>query len=168
MKKFSNDASMSNCSKWKECDKLENYLQYTPKIQVFVRRKSVLIGHYRIAVDMKHENINFGYNKLKSHILKWYYLSMSSDSGRAEMEGYGKLNSNGTSLNSPHAGFLPLHPESFNINYSWGIKIIFLIRELFVSLIFNFGIKFSSEKPHLFIETHFLIAAIGPIHPVHN
>ena len=120
MKKFSNDASMSNCSKWKECDKLEDYLQYTPKIQVFVRRKSVLIGHYRIAVDMKHENINFGYNKLKSQILKWYYLSMSSDSGRAEMEGYGKLNSNGTSLNSPHAGFLPLHPARFTLNSSWG------------------------------------------------
>ena len=79
-----------------------------------------MIGCCRIAVDMKHENINFGYNKLKSHILKWFYLSMSSDSGREEMEGYDKLNSNGTSLNSPHAGFLPLHPARFTLNSSWG------------------------------------------------
>ena len=102
-----------NVTNWKlSCSTHQKY--------VFVRRKSVLIGHYRIAVDMKHENINFGYNKLKSQILKWYYLSMSSDSGRAEMEGYGKLNSNGTSLNSPHAGFLPLHPARFTLNSSCG------------------------------------------------
>ena len=103
------------------------------------------IGHCRIAVVMKHENIHPGYNNLKSHVLKWFDWQMSSDSGRVEMEGYDHWNSNGTSLSSPPAGFLALPPAGFALNSSWGAghslsqKIIFLIRELCGSLGFNFG-----------------------------